>query len=496
MRDDYIKLIKEYVGLRPDYKHTLNEIRAHVLLIGATEEEFNKAMQDLTGIPNAVAMLQTKDQVVPSASDDPITKVEKEVKIHKKLSIVAACILLFIVGSGIFLATLTGKSNQSTILSKKIVLPKSAKSLQEVYASTFAINGQQVFSYPAKNKVQLAVPNKPQKQIVGFFPYWMLDEAQNITLTPYTQLNLFSIDMDGKGNVVSIDSSGTPDGGWSMWNDDNLNPLIQKAKAQNVKVLLTFRSFDNSDIEQLVASDDNQKRFIANALYMVNEKNLDGINIDFEYVGTPSDATQLGFTRFITNLHTELLRQDPGSLLTIDTYISSGQTPNLFDISSLVDVSDALIIMGYDVHTPGGDPGSIAPMQGDSNIIGFMQNYLEKVPATKLILAVPYYGYDWPLPEANGADSGEQVQMVPYAEIIANTGQYKIQWDPNSETPWYTYIDSSNVTHEVHFEDVRSLGIKYDYINEKGLQGVGVWALGYEGNNNDLDNLIINKFSQ
>jgi len=96
---------------------------------------------------------------------------------------------------------------------------------------------------------------------------------------------------------------------------------------------------------------------------MVNAKNLDGINIDFEYTGTPTDKVQEGFTRFITNINTELKRQFPNALL-LWIHITSGTTPGIFDIESLVDQADSLIIMGYDVHTPNGDPGPISPMQG------------------------------------------------------------------------------------------------------------------------------------
>ena len=41
----------------------------------------------------------------------------------------------------------------------------------------------------------------------------------------------------------------------------------------------------------------------------------------------------------------------------------------------------------------------------------------------------------------------------------------------------------------------QTLGIKYDYINEKGLGGLGIWALGYDNSFPELWTLIKEKFT-
>jgi len=503
MRDDYVKLIKEYLNLKPEYKHTLNEIRANVMLVGATEEEFNKAIQEITGIPNAVALLENNNsKTIPQSTktvDPKLYLAFRNVIKNKKIAASLVSILI-ILTAGLYLKfgdqSITKKTVNTVAQVIKPVDKKAKSEIPQVYANSQSIDGKQVFSYPAKTNVKLAITSKPTKEIVGFLPYWMLDVANQIDLDELTQVNLFSITVDGKGNIVNTGSDGNPDGGWVMWNDSSLDTFIHKAKSKNVKVLLTFNSFNNSDIESIALSDSAQKRFIDNAIYMVNSKNLDGVNIDFEYTGTPDTKVREGFTRFIANLNAELQRQFPGALLSVDTYITSGADPGLFDIESLTDSTSSLIVMGYDIHTPLGDPGPISPMQGDTNIIGLMQSYLEKVPANKLILAVPYYGYDWVTQanSSNGTIDTSQNTVLPYAQVLIQSAKYKISWDTVSETPSYQYVDSNGLNHEVHFEDVRSLGIKYDYINEKGLQGLGIWALGYDGQNTDLEQLIYDKF--
>lgn len=145
------------------------------------------------------------------------------------------------------------------------------------------------------------------------------------------------------------------------------------------------------------------------------------------------------------------------------------------------------------MHYALGNPGPIAPMGGAVNIIGLVQGYLEKVQAEKLILAVPYYGYDWPI-NNDSSSATSSAAILSYAELAEASRDHKLIWDETSQTPSYTYTDNG-IKREVHFENVRSLGIKYDFVNAKSLRGIGIWALGYDGLNSDLQRLIVDKFS-
>jgi spore germination protein YaaH len=362
-----------------------------------------------------------------------------------------------------------------------------------VYASQKSIDANRLFSFPASD-VTLKYTGRPQKEVFGFFPYWMLDAYDQVHIDSYTTIALFGLTSDSKGNIIA--STGEEiDGGWAMWNDDRLDKFIARARKERIQVVLTVKSFNNDDIENLVLSDQAQKKFISNAVQLINLKSLDGINIDFEYIGTPDTAVTEGFTRLIANLNIEMKRQIPGSQLTIDTYLKSGGMRDLFDIQLLEEHVDAIVVMGYDVHTPNGTPGAVIPMEGPSSVVGFMQSYLERVSPKKLILALPYYGYDWPIKEEDR--EAHSPRAIPYAEIAAFAKETSITWDETTQTPSYNYTDpESQVSRIVHFENPRSLGLKYDYVNKKNLKGVGVWAMGYEGNNLELEQVMINKFAK
>jgi len=45
--------------------------------------------------------------------------------------------------------------------------------------------------------------------------------------------------------------------------------------------------------------------------------------------------------------------------------------------------------MGYDFHTPYTEPGPVAPLTGEKSIVSYLANYLQRVPADKIILGIP-----------------------------------------------------------------------------------------------------------
>ena len=509
MRDKYIELIKEYIKQKPGYEPILDDIKKDVLLVGATEEEFEEAIKQITNT-------NTNAQIIPQVNEAPAQTPQRGLNIsfpeilqnsfsfaqaggafiqgNKKIAAAVSFVIILLIMMPKLFENINTKPLNATVaqLAPKVKLPNVAKNaVPLVYANTRPIDVTRIFSVKPNN-VALTVTGKPKKEVLGFFPYWILDDQDKINLQMLTSVSLFGLDVDQNGNITTVNSDNSPNSGWSMWKNSNLDKFIKRAKAQNVKIYLTLKSFDDSVIENISNSDSAQKALIANAVFLVNSKNLDGINIDFEYLGGSSDALRDGFSRFITTLNTELKRQLPGSVLTIDTYLVSGAEKGLFNIPILAQNSDAFVIMGYDMHTPAGTPGPVSAMGGETNIIGYVQNYLEQIDPSKLILAVPYYGYDWP--QDKGPDSTNTVKILPYAEIADETKNLQLSWDNTSQTPYFTYKDDGGAGRIVHFDNVRSLGIKYDFINRKNLRGVGLWALGYDGENQDLQKLLIDKF--
>ena len=508
MRPEYIRLIKDFIIKHPEYRNSLPSLKSDAMSIGATEVEFDESLRQLgityneTTVPTpqpAAGKKSTLKNWVQKMQNQPgFMKKLIEVDIVTHIAVVILVIVPVFLWSMIHLTkTSTAPYTDATVptISSSFKTPPAPETslVPRVYASTDRVDAQRVFSYPPSD-ITLRVSGTPKKEVYGFFPYWMVGQEEKVNIDQLTAVGLFGLEVDGKGNIITRSGEGE-DPGWTMWNDPKLNDFIARAKKKRIRVEITMKAFDRTNIENLVKSDEAQKVFISNVLHLVNLKSINGVNLDFEYVGTPPESVTAGFTRLVTNLNAELKRQVPGSSLTIDTYINAAAIPGIFDVELLADQSDALILMGYDIHTPKGDPGPVAPLDGSVSILGFLQSYLEKVPAEKIVLAVPYYGYDWPLKE-DGTASGEPGKTLPYAEIAEFSKGKAIRWDETAQSPSFSYIDAETKTPRVvYFENIRSLGAKYDLINKKNLKGMGIWALGYDGLNNDLRSLIIEKFA-
>jgi hypothetical protein len=61
---------------------------------------------------------------------------------------------------------------------------------------------------------------------------------------------------------------------------------------------------------------------------------------------------------------------------------------------------------------------------------------------------------------------------------------------------FHVYRDGSNRYRQVWYEDEKSLSKKYDWIIEKKIGGVGIWALGYDNGYTELWKLLADKFSR
>ena len=120
-----------------------------------------------------------------------------------------------------------------------------------------------------------------------------------------------------------------------------------------------------------------------------------------------------------------------------------------------------------------GPPMAVAPLPNVRQVVEYA---LTEIPASKIWLGVPLYGYDWPLPFVQGRT---KAQSISPQEAVARAVRYgvDIQYSEQAQAPWYRYTDGYGITHEVWFEDVRSLKAKFDLIKEKGLTGAGYWQL-------------------
>jgi spore germination protein len=91
----------------------------------------------------------------------------------------------------------------------------------------------------------------------------------------------------------------------------------------------------------------------------------------------------------------------------------------------------------------------------------------------KIYMGLPNYAYDWILPYKQGYSRATSIGNDEAVDIARRFGA-EIKFDEMSKTPYFTYYDTG-VTHEVWFEDVRSMQEKFRLIKEYGFLGGGYW---------------------
>jgi spore germination protein YaaH len=327
------------------------------------------------------------------------------------------------------------------------------------------------------NPIQTRAQN-PAINVFGYHPYWQGTSWHNYNFDLLSTIAYFSAEANSVGELTNLH-------GWPA------TDLINKAHSNGVEVVLAVTLFNKIDLETLLSSSINRNNLIKNLLYEIQRAGADGVNLDFEVVPASQKSN---LVTFVKDLRSSLRDSIPHASVTLAT--PAVDWSSAWDFNALATESDGLFIMGYDYFWKGSSTtGPVSPLKGGSyNITNTVNTYLSTTGnnAAKIILGVPYYGYQWP---ANSGDKGGNTTgsgtAVIYSTAESKALSYGKIWDSASETPWYKY--QNNGWSQVWYDDSLSLSKKYDFAISKNLGGIGMWALGYDNGSNQLWDLLKEK---
>ena len=115
---------------------------------------------------------------------------------------------------------------------------------------------------------------------------------------------------------------------------------------------------------------------------------------------------------------------------------------------------------------------AVAPLDKVRQVVEYA---LTRIPGEKIILGIPNYGYDWPLPYVRGITRAATIGNAEAVNIAAENG-VSIEYAQISRAPWFTY-KKSGIEHVVWFEDVRSIEAKLELAGAYGLLGAWYWDI-------------------
>jgi hypothetical protein len=324
---------------------------------------------------------------------------------------------------------------------------------------------------PAPPSLAGSAPLRPH-EVFGFAPYWTLSQSGGFNVNGITTIAYFSIDVNADG---SLDESGP---GWSGYESQALADLITRAHAAGDRVVLTVTSFDQDSLNQLTSSPTAPSTLAAALTGVIQAKNLDGVNLDFEGQGS---GDQAGLTNLVSHVSAAIHAVNPHYQVTMDTYASSaGDSNGFYNIRALAPVVDGFFVMEYQMNLQANSsPTSplTSTMFSDRTAI---EQYVAAAPAAKVILGMPYFGIDWPTSDGTlTAHATGPATDISDGQVMASG--HPIYWDTTTDTAWTSY-EVGTQWHETFFENPASLYDAAQLANSSGLGGVGIWALGMDGN--------------
>ncbi len=190
----------------------------------------------------------------------------------------------------------------------------------------------------------------------------------------------------------------------------------------------------------------------------VRKARWQGAVFDIENLDGPAIT---GYRAFLARAHERFRRAGLSLVITVPAGESA------WSLGRLSRAVDYLVLMDYDQHWQGGEAGPIAAQDWFARQLADARS---RVPATKLIIALGSYGYDW-------HDGIADALTINEAWLSAHDSGTTPQYDPASGNSGFAFEEGRH-RHVVWMMDAASTWNQLAQLN--GVAGVALWRLGSE----------------
>jgi len=341
-------------------------------------------------------------------------------------------------------------------------------------------------------------------EVFGFAPYWTINKLESVDFSTLTTFAYFGVPILAEGGLDKDDY------GYTVFKADKATQIFKKAHDNGARVILTITCMDNDTIESFLGSDVARERTINDTIDEVKNRGIDGVNVDVEYVGTPNAYYREQFSIFISELSTRMHKELPSSYVTVSVYASSAKEAKMYDIASIGKSADGVFMMAYDFAGRGSSEAMpTAPLYGHKegkysyDIATAVKDFQKHMPANKIILGVPYYGYSYLVNGEPRVKASTKPTWSSLGKSFAQTYEVAMDskyseregWDDLGQVGWKAYyVSEVDAWRMIFLDDARSLGVKYDFAKNNNLGGVGIWALGFDSGKSELWAVLKKKF--
>ena len=296
-------------------------------------------------------------------------------------------------------------------------------------------------------------------------------------ISSFTSISPFVYDITGTSTIT--DEGGVAKGTWAK--------VFSSAQVNKVKIIPTIVWGNKDQIHSMLESTSTQATHISSIVSIVSHNNFDGIDIDYEGK-YPSDHSL--FSIFLSELSSTLHSRNKILVCTVEAKDSEYQ--------NIADSCDQVRVMAYDKYfydfgsghfstmTPLSVSVGNAPLSFDKSAIADAEKY---IPAGKIILGIPTYGYDFTYSIKNGARIVNWYAAYSYTDAVAKAKTYGATIHTTAQDEKYFVYTSRGVSHFVVYSDAQTLADRVALAKSLSLGGVAVFKIDGKEDPNIWNNL-------
>lgn len=220
--------------------------------------------------------------------------------------------------------------------------------------------------------------------------------------------------------------------------------------------------WDGTGLAKMLANPDLRHQRIAEIVAFLDANRFQGVTVDFENL---PDSAQPDLKQFLGELADAFAPHGWGIVLSVPF------DDEAWDYAGLAKIVDFELLMAYDQHWAGQDPGSVAAQDWFESTL---DKRMKELDPDQTIIAIGSYGYDWA--------KGKTAEAVTFQDAMdrAADAQADISFDDDTQNPHFSYSEDNGTVHQLWFLDAATA---YNQIHAAdGYQpyGYAVWRLGSE----------------
>ena len=335
-----------------------------------------------------------------------------------------------------------------------------------------------------------APPPKPDIPLDAWAPYWALDDSLpelEQRIGSMREVSPFWFEAVGVDTIRVADQAPT----------DAADEFLAIARDADVALVPSIvDAMPGGGMAEILADPESRSAHVDAVLAFAEDGDYDGIDLDYEQFAFADprrtwETTRPNWVAFVEELADGLHADGRTLTVSIPPIYDTGTTAAsgfwVYDYAAIAPLVDRIRIMAYDFSV--NEAGPIAPLGFVERAI---QGALEATDAPdKLVLGIPAYGRNWPVFVDGDCPESElqgitSITTRTVDDLITRrgatatfdgvTGEASFEYDLEVTDGEQTCIE----TRQVHYVDARGIRMRMDLARTYQLDGVSLWALGFE----------------